>query len=171
MDSIGRRGGRGPRTSGLWRLKHGVLDATDIFFWAPSGSPIEPDCGPARKNFRAEGALSSRCITTDYSPTILECPRDAHRGCSERYPDPAETCKLALNRHGSPPWIVLVGERAGGRGGRAYGDSNTPRLPGQTPVLGSLPGAQSSPTAGPLERIFAPKAHFHPGVSPQTTVQ
>ena len=57
---------------------------------------------------RAEGALSSRCITTDYSPMILECPRDAHRGSSDRYPDPLPTHKVALNRHGSRPWIVLV---------------------------------------------------------------
>ena len=171
MDSIGRRGGRGPRTSGLWRLKHGVLDATHNLFWAPGGSPIEPNCGPARRNFRAEGALSSRCITTDYSPMVLECPRDAHRGRSERYPDPLPTHKVALNRHEPATWIVLVGEGAVDRGGRAYGGSNTPCLTPQTSSFGLPPGAQSSPTAGPLEGIFAPKAHFHPGVSPPTTVQ
>ena len=197
---------------------------------------------------------------------ILECPQDAHRGSSERYLDMCATCKVALNRHGSRPWIVLVGEGAVGRVARAYGGSNTPCLTPLTPVLGSLrepnrarlrarskefsrrrrtfiqvyhhrlqsndsgvsarrsPGlfgaisrptrdtqscskspwishvdsigwkggrgprpsglwrlkhavlartytCSGLPTAGPLERIFAPKAHFLPGVSPPTTVR
>ena len=113
VDSIGGRGVRGPRPASLWRLKHVMLARTHTTFGLLPGAQNSSDCGPARKNFRAEGALSSRCITTDYSPMILECPQDAHRGSLERYPDMCATCKVALNRHGTRPWIVLVGEGVG----------------------------------------------------------
>ena len=73
------------------------------------------------------------------------------------------------------PWISHVDSigRKGDRGPRASGLRRVNRgaLDARHTCFGLLPGAQSSPTAGPLERIFAPKAHFHPGVSPPTTVQ
>merc|ERR1711969_94884 len=37
--SIARAGGRGPRALALWRLKLDLLDARDIRFGAPAGSP------------------------------------------------------------------------------------------------------------------------------------
>ena len=119
-------------------MNRGALDARHTCFGLPPGAQSSPTAGPLEGIFRAEGALSSRCITTDYSPMILECPRDAHRGRSERYLHVLETHKVALNRHGSRPWIVLVGEGAVDRGGRAYGGSIAVRLTPDTPVLGSF---------------------------------
>ena len=103
---------------------------------------------------RAEGALSSGCTTTDYSPTILECPLHAHRGCSERYPDLFETCKVAQNRHEPRPWIVLQGQGAVGRVPRAYGGSNSTCLTPRTPVFGLLPGARASADCEPAQINF-----------------
>ena len=143
MDSIGRKGGRGPRASGLWRLKHAVLGATHTTFGRLPGAQSSPTAGPLERNFRAEGALSYGCITTDYSPMILECPRDAHRGCSERYPDTRSTWKVAQNRHGPAIYIVLHRQGAVDRGARAYGGPNACFLTPARPVLG-LPDASQT---------------------------
>ena len=73
------------------------------------------------------------------------------------------------------PWTSTVDSigRRGGTGPRASGLRRLKHavLARTYTRSGLPPGAQSSPTAGPLERIFAPKAHFLPGVSPPTTVQ
>ena len=131
------------------------------------------------KDYRAEGALSSGCTTTDYSLTVLECPQDVHRGCSERYPDLFPTWEVALNRHAPAKGIVLAWKGAVGRVPRAYGGSNARCLMRQTPVLRCsrrAPAQASSDCelARPRQKFhsakfFAPKAHFHPGVPPPTT--
>ena len=130
---------------------------TPVFGLLP-GARSSADCEPAQINFRAEGALSSGCTTTDYSPTILECPRDAHRGCSERYPDLFKTWKVAQNRHEPRPWIVLQGQEAVGRVPRAYGGSNSTCLTGRTSSF-------RAPAGSPI--LPGSRKYIHPPTCPR----
>ena len=82
VDSTEGGRGRRPRPTTIRRLKRALFAATYKILASPAGGRPralrpEPPGAAARKfrlNFRAEGALSSACHVTDYSPLILECP-------------------------------------------------------------------------------------------------
>ena len=140
-------------------------------FWAPSWSPIEPDCGPARKKFSRRRrtfirVYHHRLQSNDFGVSAPRSP--GLFGAIFRHVRNMQSCSKS-------PWISTVdsiGQRGGSGPRRAsLWRVNRGALDARHTCFGLLPGAQSSPTAGPLERIFAPKAHFHPGVSPPTTVQ